>query len=75
MFDRDSNLPRDFIVISFQKEKRTAWPDFFLKRDDNKNSQQPIQWKGQKSSNLFWLSLITPVSDDRLVCFDFIEKC
>ena len=68
MFDRDSNLSRNFIVIS-------AWPDFFLKRDDNKNSQQPNQWKGQKSSNLFWLSLITPVSDDWFVCFDFIEKC
>ena len=24
-------------VISFQKEKKTAWPDLYLKRNDNKN--------------------------------------
>jgi hypothetical protein len=26
-----------FIVVSFQKEKRTALPDLFLKRNNNKN--------------------------------------
>ena len=60
-----------FIVVSFQKEKRTALPDLFSKRNNNKNFRLHLvfsHWflvtslsNGKDKYVLFWQILQKPL--------------
>ena len=46
-------LAEVFIVVSFQTEKKTAWPDFLLKRDDICKEGDENSWFIRNSLLLF----------------------